>query len=189
MENPRTARTFRSLVCQLHPGSYVTATFALPDSATTPSCCIDPAFHHLPAGKPRDADSVAGDLLSRGGNPIQLTFVGASATPAGNDRFPFRKEFLERQAEILECDRASPFSSHSLVRAHIWRRSIMVSITRAEELVCHLQLTLVPNLFEQTTNDYFVGFRQPRRYSPLKAQCGACLLRKMHSDYQAGVSP
>jgi hypothetical protein len=84
--------------------------------------------------------------------------MGTSARPTSHNCFALGDEVLDRQSHVGE---GGAVESRSLLftlgaSPNIRRGSVMVSVVRGKELVGDLQITLVPNFFEQTTDDIFV---------------------------------
>jgi hypothetical protein len=78
--------------------------------------------------------------------PVMKIYFLVGAIPLSSPLWVPRQ--LQRTATVSPSGKSSA--------PNIWRRWVMVSVVRAKELVCHLQIALVPNLLEQTTNDSFV---------------------------------
>src|SRR5271167_3607263 len=121
---------------------------------------VDPAFRHLAIREAGNAYSGDGELLPRRRNPAEITFMGTPTGPTDYHGFAFAHDVLDRQPKVGE---GSAIERHSLLltlRAspNIGRRRVMVSVIQGKDLVCHWQIVLVPNFFEQTTDDILVCF-------------------------------
>ena len=146
-------------------GSYLTAAFALPTSATTPSCCINPRASQLtqpsvilPLVEAGDGDACNGELLAGRSDPTQLAFVMTSASPTRGDGFAVGEEIFDGHVQILEggaivgCALFFTFGTAT----NVGRGRIVVRVIGRNELICYLQIALVPNFFHETANDSFI---------------------------------
>jgi hypothetical protein len=84
--------------------------------------------------------------------------MGTSARPTSHDCFAFGNDVIDRQSKVGE---GGAVESRSLLftlgaSPNIGRGGVMMSIVGGKKLVGHLQITLVPNFFEQTTDDILV---------------------------------
>src|ERR1700730_1157655 len=119
---------------------------------------VDPTFFHLAVREAGDAYSGDVDLLSRWRNPAEITFMGTSARPTSHDSFAFGNDVIDRQSNVGE---GGAVESRSLLftlgaSPNIGRGSVMMSVGGGKQLVGPLQIALVPNFFEQTTDAILV---------------------------------
>jgi hypothetical protein len=63
---------------------------------------VDEAFDNLAAGDASNGYAGDGDVLPGWGNAVEITFVGATAGPAGHDGFAFGDDILDGQVKIGE---------------------------------------------------------------------------------------
>src|ERR1700693_3044629 len=98
------------------------------------------------------------NCLPVGAIPAEIPFMGPSARPTSHDCFAFGDEVLDRQSHVGEGGAVESRALLFTVRASpsIGRGKVMVSVVGGKELVGDLQITLVPNFFEQTTDDILV---------------------------------
>jgi len=122
---------------------------------------VDIAFHDLAVRDTSDGHAGDGDVLPRRRNAVEITFMGASAGPAGHDCFAFGNDIFDRQMKVRE---GSAIQSRSLLftagaAPKIGRRRIIVSVMGGKDLVGHREIAIVPEFGEKTTDDSFIMFR------------------------------
>ncbi len=75
---------------------------------------VDIAFRQLAVQEASDGDAGDGELLSGGGHPVEIPFVGAVTGPTGHDGFAFGNDVLDRQMKVGESSavegRSLPFT-------------------------------------------------------------------------------
>jgi hypothetical protein len=94
-------------------------------------------------------------------NPVEFTFMGTAAGPTGHYCFAFGNGVLDRQSNVGESIAVESYSLLFTLGAapKIRCRSVMVFVVKGKKLVYQRQIALVPNFFNQTTDDSFVLFR------------------------------
>src|ERR1700730_749753 len=122
---------------------------------------IDKAVEHFAVRKAGNAYACDVELLPRWCDPVEIALMGTAARPTRHYCFTFSNDVLDRESNVGE---GIAVKRHSLLLTlgaspNIGRRTVMVSVGRCKELVCHRYLALVPNLFEQTKDVIFVLFR------------------------------
>jgi hypothetical protein len=122
---------------------------------------VDEAFEHFAVRKAGNAYAGDVELLVCRGDPVEFALMGTAARPASHNGFAFGNEVLDRETNVGE---SIAVKSHSLLLsfrspAEVGRRTVVLNISRCDELVSYLYMTLVPNFFEQTTDIGFVLFR------------------------------
>src|SRR5712691_3719820 len=120
----------------------------------------DIGFRYLAVREAANGYSRNGELLPGWRNPAKIPFMRTSAGPTGHDCFAFGNDVLDRQSNVGE---SIAVESHSLLftlgaAPKIGCRGIMVFVVGSKELVYQRQIALVPNFFNQTTDDSFVIF-------------------------------
>src|SRR5260370_21928654 len=95
---------------------------------------VDEAFRYLAVRDASDGHAGDGDLLPRWRNAVEITFMGASAGPAGHDCFAFGNDILDRQVKVGECTAVECCSPLFTIRAapKIGRRRVIVSVIRSK---------------------------------------------------------
>ena len=68
----------------------------------TQSVPVDVAFRQLAVQEASDGHTGDGELLSGGGNPVEIALVGTVTGPTGHDGIAFGNEVLDRQAQVGE---------------------------------------------------------------------------------------
>src|SRR5260370_35385334 len=63
---------------------------------------VDIAFRQSAVHEASDGHAGDGELLSGGGNPVEIPFVGAVTGPTGHDGIAFGNEVLDGQAQVGE---------------------------------------------------------------------------------------
>ncbi len=63
---------------------------------------VDVAFRQLAVQEASDGHAGDGELLSGGGNPVEIPFVRTVTGPTGHDGIAFGNEVLDRQAQVGE---------------------------------------------------------------------------------------
>src|SRR4029077_7381431 len=120
----------------------------------------DEPLGDLASGDASDGYAGDGEALSRRGNAIEITFVGALAGPAGHDGFAFGDDILDGQVHVGEGIAIKRGALLFTVRAapKIGRGRIMMLVRGSKNLVGHGQIAGVPEFREQTTDDSFIVF-------------------------------
>ncbi len=63
---------------------------------------VDMAFRQLAVRESSDGHAGDGELLSGGGHPVEIPFVGTVTGPTGHDGIAFGNEILDGQAKVGE---------------------------------------------------------------------------------------
>ena len=63
---------------------------------------VDIAFRYLAVHESSDGHAGDGELLSGGGHPVEIPFVGTVTGPTGHDGIAFGNEVLDGQAKVGE---------------------------------------------------------------------------------------
>src|SRR5208337_4678983 len=114
---------------------------------------VNPAFHHLATREACDAYSRDGELLPRRRNSAEIPFMSTSAGPTDRHSFAFCNGVLDRHPEILKGCAIVGRSLLLTLRtsSDFGRGGVMVNVIGDKQLVCHCQIALVPDFFDQTT--------------------------------------
>src|ERR1700730_12115045 len=107
---------------------------------------IDKTFGHFAVRKAGKAYACNVELLPYWLNPVEIALMGTAARPASRYCFTFGNDVLDREANVGE---GIAVKSHSLLLTlgtspNIGRRTVMVSVGRCKELVCHRYMPLFP---------------------------------------------
>ena len=122
---------------------------------------VDKTFRQLAFLQAGDGYSGNGEVLSGWRNPAEIPFMGAAAGPTGHDGFAFGNDVLDRQAKVGKSRAVESCPLLFTLRAapKIGCRSVTMFVVGGKELVSERQVALVPNFFDETTDDSFVIFR------------------------------
>jgi hypothetical protein len=120
----------------------------------------DIGFRYLAVREATNGYSGNGELLPGWRNPVEVTFMSTATGPTGHYCFAFGNDVLDRQTKVGESSTVESYSLLFTLRAapRIGCRSVMVFVVGGEEFVCQRQIALVPNFFNQTTDNSFVIF-------------------------------
>src|SRR6266850_2998469 len=121
---------------------------------------VDPSFHDFAASKTGDGYPGDVDLPPRWRNPAEIPFMGTPAGPTGHYCFAFGKDVPDHQMKVGKSSAVESSSFLFTLRAapKIECRGVMMFVGGSKELVCHRQIALVPEFFNQTTDVSLVVF-------------------------------
>src|ERR1700724_1414892 len=118
----------------------------------TQSVPVYPRFRYLARSEASNAYPGGGDLFPCGRNPAEIALMRCPAGPPRRHHIAFGNHVLDCHSQVWEGAAVETRSLLLVLRAapKIGRGRIMVDVVRSQQLVCHHQIALVPQFFEQT---------------------------------------